>query len=221
MSSHDRNEDRNNGISASAIGPCGEAWSLRYGHNTPALNPLLAAYAGRLTGKTTSTVERVKCIIATAALRLALRPCAKRSRAGRQLRTFHARGPVNATALPALECRHERIFKVFQLSRARPNASVPQLSYGQGGTTATDMTTRRLYLRLLVASALPQATAAIGQRPTSPTIGFLSGASSASGQPFVAACRDGLRQTAFVEGDNVRIDYRWAEGRRELIARAR
>jgi putative ABC transport system substrate-binding protein len=45
-----------------------------------------------------------------------------------------------------------------------------------------------------------------------PTIGWLSSRTSAQGQYLVAAVRDGLKQTGFVEGENVTIDYRWAEG---------
>jgi putative ABC transport system substrate-binding protein len=45
-----------------------------------------------------------------------------------------------------------------------------------------------------------------------PVIAFLSGASSDTYQPFVTAFKEGLKQTDFVEGRNVGIEYRWAEG---------
>src|ERR1700747_2950802 len=50
------------------------------------------------------------------------------------------------------------------------------------------------------------------QQPALPTIGFLSGASSAKYQPFVTAFKEGLKQTDYVDGRNVAIEYRWAEG---------
>ena len=45
-----------------------------------------------------------------------------------------------------------------------------------------------------------------------PKIGFLSGASPASWTPFVAGFRQGLNETGLIEGQNVVIEYRWAEG---------
>lgn len=60
-----------------------------------------------------------------------------------------------------------------------------------------------------VAAAWPLASRA--QQPALPTIGFLSGASSGNYQPFVTAFKEGLKQTDYVEGQNVAIEYRWAE----------
>jgi hypothetical protein len=44
-----------------------------------------------------------------------------------------------------------------------------------------------------------------------PVVGFLSGASSAPWAPYVAAFRRGLKETGYVEGQNVAIEFRWAE----------
>jgi putative tryptophan/tyrosine transport system substrate-binding protein len=45
-----------------------------------------------------------------------------------------------------------------------------------------------------------------------PVIGFLDTGAQTVNASFVAAFRDGLHETGFVEGENVTIEYRWAEG---------
>jgi putative ABC transport system substrate-binding protein len=48
-------------------------------------------------------------------------------------------------------------------------------------------------------------------------IGFLSSATSDGYAPFVAAFRQGLSEAGWVEGHNMMIEYRWAEGHYELL----
>ncbi|TMG82120.1 MAG: ABC transporter substrate-binding protein, partial [Betaproteobacteria bacterium] len=54
--------------------------------------------------------------------------------------------------------------------------------------------------------------AASAQKSVMPVIGFLGSASFAQWASFVAAFRKGLNETGYVEGKNVAIEFRWAEG---------
>jgi len=55
------------------------------------------------------------------------------------------------------------------------------------------------------------------QQLTLPVIGFLSSRSPGESAAVVAAFREGLREIGFVEGDNVVIAFRWAEGRYDRL----
>jgi putative ABC transport system substrate-binding protein len=50
-----------------------------------------------------------------------------------------------------------------------------------------------------------------------PVIGWLSGGSPGFYAPYIAAFRRGLEETGYVEGQNVAIEYRWAEGRYDRL----
>jgi putative ABC transport system substrate-binding protein len=51
-----------------------------------------------------------------------------------------------------------------------------------------------------------------------PVIGFLSIASPGPSAPLVTAFRQGLSETGYVEGQNVAIEYRWAEDRQDRLS---
>ncbi|MFL6820569.1 MAG: ABC transporter substrate-binding protein [Bradyrhizobium sp.] len=51
-----------------------------------------------------------------------------------------------------------------------------------------------------------------GAQPSMPVIDFFNVASAAGYEPYLEAFREGLKESGYVEGENVAIEYRWAEG---------
>ena len=71
---------------------------------------------------------------------------------------------------------------------------------------------RRRELLLLLGGTTAVARPLLAQQKAMPVIGILSTASPGAFAPYVAALRQGLSETGYVEGENVAIEYRWAEG---------
>jgi len=72
---------------------------------------------------------------------------------------------------------------------------------------------RRTFIGSIAGGLLAVPLAARAQNSSMPVIGFLSSVSPAQWSPFLAAFHQGLNETGYVEGKNVAIEFRWAEGR--------
>ena len=76
---------------------------------------------------------------------------------------------------------------------------------------------RREFITLVGGTAITWPLAARAQQTPLPVIGFLNSAFPQPFENYVAGFRAGLKATGYVEGQNVTIEFRWAEGRYDRL----
>jgi putative tryptophan/tyrosine transport system substrate-binding protein len=76
---------------------------------------------------------------------------------------------------------------------------------------------RRDFIAAVGSTAVPWPLMAGAQQSTIPVVGFLSPQAAAASTHLLAAVRRGLNETGFIEGQNVAIEARWAEGRYDRL----
>jgi putative ABC transport system substrate-binding protein len=103
---------------------------------------------------------------------------------------------------------------IGQLETSRCSSAVLSFVRSAGGTWEVK---RREFITLLAGAAAAWPLTARAQQSTVPVIGFL-GAGSAGGSPHtVRIIRESLTAAGFIEGRNVSVDYRWAEGQYDQL----
>src|SRR6516162_5154960 len=76
---------------------------------------------------------------------------------------------------------------------------------------------RRDFVTVLLGTAVSWPLAARAQQPAVPLIGFLNSASPDTYAPQLAGFRQGLREVGYIEGQNVTIEFRWANSQYDRL----
>jgi putative ABC transport system substrate-binding protein len=76
---------------------------------------------------------------------------------------------------------------------------------------------RRDFIALIGGTAVAWPLVARAQRPVMPVVGYLGIASPETFASRLRAFRQGLKEAGYVEGQNVAVEYRWAQGQNDRL----
>jgi putative tryptophan/tyrosine transport system substrate-binding protein len=76
---------------------------------------------------------------------------------------------------------------------------------------------RREFIRVLGGAAVSWPLPTLAQEPVTPTIGFISSGTPDTFEDMAAAFRQGLKEIGYIDGLNVAIEYRWADGQYDRL----
>jgi putative ABC transport system substrate-binding protein len=79
------------------------------------------------------------------------------------------------------------------------------------------MRTRRAFITLLGGAGVASPLSARAQQPATPVIGWISSRAASESAYLVTAFRQGLKETGYIEPQNVVLDFRWGDGRYDRL----